>query len=73
MRIYFDNCSLQRPLDDQSQPRIEWETEAIIRILSYCETGNLTLVSSEVLLAEINDTSDLERRETTLGISAVAV
>jgi len=73
MRIYFDNCSLQRPLDDQSQPRIERETEAIIRILSYCETGSLTLVSSEVLLAEINDTSDLERRETTLGILAVAV
>ena len=70
MRIYFDNCSLQRPLDDQSQPRIEQETEAIVRILSYCET--VSLVSSEVLLIQINDASDLERRETTLGILNLA-
>ncbi len=68
MRIYFDNCSLQRPLDDQTQPRIESETEAIIAILSFCETGILTLVSSEILLTEINENSDLERKETTLGI-----
>jgi len=68
MRIYLDNCSLQRPLDDQTQPRIERETEAIIAILFACEIGDLTLVSSEILLAEINNAADLERRETTLGV-----
>lgn len=72
MRIYFDNCSLQRPLDDQAQPRIEWETGAVIAILAACETGDATLVSSEVLLAEIAGTFDLERRETTLGILGIA-
>jgi predicted nucleic acid-binding protein len=72
MRIYLDNCSLQRPLDDQTQPRIERETTAIIAILSACETGNLTLVSSEILLAEIVETFDLERREMTLGILDIA-
>lgn len=72
MKIYFDNCSLQRPLDDQTQPRIERETEAIIAILSFCEAGILTLVSSDILLAEINDISDLERRETSLGILKIA-
>jgi len=72
MRIYFDNCCLQRPLDDQTQPRIERETEAIIAILSACEIGDLTLVSSEILLAELNDASDLERRETTLGVLKIA-
>lgn len=72
MKIYFDNCSLQRPLDDQTQPRIERETEAIITILSFCETGILTLVSSDILLAEINYNSDSERRETALGILNIA-
>ena len=28
MRIYLDTCCLQRPLDDQTQPRIRVETEA---------------------------------------------
>jgi predicted nucleic acid-binding protein len=68
MRIYFDNCCLQRPLDDQTQPRIEAETKAIIAILSFCEHGRLTLVSSEILELEINEDSDLERRKTSLGI-----
>ena len=72
MKIYFDNCSLQRPLDDQEQPCIEKETEAIIAILSVCETGILTLLSSDVLLAEINDNSDSERKETALGILNIA-
>ncbi len=40
--------------------------------MSACETGSLTLVSSEILLAEINDISDLERKETTLGVLSIA-
>lgn len=72
MKIYFDNCSLQRPLDDQTQPRIERETNAIIAILAACETGDLMLVSSEILLAEIVRTFDLERREMVLGILDIA-
>ena len=72
MRIYFDHCSLQRPLDDQTQSRIESETEAIVAISSFCETGVLMLIASETLLFEINESSDLERRETTLGILSIA-
>lgn len=72
MRIYLDNCSLQRPLDDQAQPRIEQETEAVIEILLLCETGNLTLISSEVLQTEIDAIFDLERRETSLEILRIA-
>ena len=44
----------------------------MIAILAACETGDATLVSSEVLLAEIAGTFDLERRETTLGILGIA-
>jgi predicted nucleic acid-binding protein len=29
MRIYLDCCSLQRPFDDKSQPRIAVEAEAL--------------------------------------------
>lgn len=72
MRIYFDNCSLQRPLDDQTQARVARETEAVIEILAACETGDLTLVSSEILTAEIEGAPDSERRETVLGILDIA-
>ena len=34
MRIYFDTCCLQRPLDDQTQPRIRVETEAVFTLVS---------------------------------------
>jgi len=30
MKIYFDSCSLQRPLDDQSQILIALEAEAVL-------------------------------------------
>lgn len=40
MKIYFDNCALQRPLDDKSQTRIRLEAEAILSILEQCKAGN---------------------------------
>lgn len=33
MKIYLDNCSLQRPLDDKSQIRIRLEAEAILAVI----------------------------------------
>jgi hypothetical protein len=33
MRVYLDICCLKRPFDDQSQPRIHLETEAILALL----------------------------------------
>ncbi|MBI3408901.1 MAG: PIN domain-containing protein [Planctomycetes bacterium] len=33
MRIYFDMCCLKRPFDDQAQPRIHLESEAILAVL----------------------------------------
>lgn len=72
MKIYLDNCSLQRPLDDQTQVRIVRETAAIIIILSFCEAGILTLVSSEVLQFEIGEIPDSERREMSSEILKIA-
>lgn len=72
MRVYLDNCSLQRPLDNQNQTRIEQETEAIIEILAFCEAGSLTLVSSESLLFEINEIRDARRLAACVGILGIA-
>lgn len=52
MKIYFDTCSLHRPLDEKSQLRIALEAEAILGALSFCEAGTASLVSSEILLLE---------------------
>lgn len=62
MRLYLDNCCLQRPLDDQTQPRIRVETEAVLAILAAAQAGDVQLVSSEVLELEIAQIPDEQRR-----------
>lgn len=63
MRIYLDTCSLQRPLDSQTQTRIRLESEAIIGVLGECEAGRLELVSSEPMELEIEQNPLALRRE----------
>jgi predicted nucleic acid-binding protein len=62
-KIYLDVCCLNRPFDDQNQPRIYLETEAILEILRRCQTGEWELVSSTALELEIAKTPDQNRRE----------
>jgi len=62
-KIYLDCCCLNRPFDDQSNPIIYFESEAIKIIISLCEQGLFTLISSEILEFEINKTSDILRKE----------
>lgn len=62
MQIYFDTCSLQRPLDDRTQPRINMEAEAVLTILGLIEGGHAELVSSEALEYEIERIPDAYRR-----------
>ena len=62
-KIYLDVCCLNRPFDDQTQPRIRLETEAILEIISRCRTGEWELLSSTALESEIARTPDLNRRE----------
>ena len=62
MRVYLDACSLQRPLDDRSQPRINIEAEAVLTILRLVESGDLELLSSEALVFEIDRMPDAERQ-----------
>lgn len=62
MRIYLDACSLQRPLDDRTQPRVNVEAEAVLTLLGLVESGQVELLSSEALEFEINRIPDAERQ-----------
>ena len=62
MKVYLDTCSLNRPLDDKRQPRVALEAEAVLPVLTLCEAGQLVLVSSDVLLFEIQRIPHAQRR-----------
>jgi hypothetical protein len=34
VKVYLDVCCLKRPFDDQTQPRIRMETEAVLSLLA---------------------------------------
>lgn len=72
MRAYLDCCSLQRPFDDRSQPRIAVEAEAVLVILALCESGHLKLVSSAALLFEISRIPDQVRKDNALALLRMA-
>lgn len=73
MRLYLDNCCLQRPLDDQTQPRIRVETEALFAILATVQAGEHVLLGSEALEYEISRIPDQTRREETMSILGIAI
>jgi predicted nucleic acid-binding protein len=76
MKVYLDNCSLQRPLDSRSQVRITLEAEAVLGILTLCEVGEIELVASDVLNFEINQNPNPIRRKyalETLGFAKLFV
>jgi len=72
MRIYLDCCSLQRPFDDRSQPRIAVEAEAVLVILALCESDRLKLISSDALLFEISRIPYQDRKADALAILEIA-
>jgi predicted nucleic acid-binding protein len=49
MLIYLNMCSIHRPLDDQSQLRIQVESEAVLAIIALCKSRPCELVSSDAL------------------------
>jgi predicted nucleic acid-binding protein len=72
MRIYLENCCLQRPLDKQTQPRIRVETEAVFAVLAAVQAKEVSLCNSEVLLYEISRIPDDARRAESLSILSLA-
>ena len=62
IRVYLDNCSLQRPLDSRTQVRITLEAEAVLGLLAMAETGKIELVHSDALTFEIDRAPNPVRR-----------
>jgi predicted nucleic acid-binding protein len=52
VKIYLDLCAIQRPLDTPNQVRIVLESEAVLGIISFCDSGQAELVASEALIYE---------------------
>ncbi len=63
MLVYFDNCAIQRPIDDKTDFRVRVEAEAMLSLLELTENGYVEIVSSVALLYELNKTPDPERIE----------
>jgi predicted nucleic acid-binding protein len=72
MLIYFDMCSLQRPLDDKGQLRVAVEAEAVLGLLVLCESGQAELLSSDVLKYETERNPHPLRKAFALGVLAKA-
>lgn len=72
MRIYLDNCSIQRPLDDKSHLRIAVEGECVLKLLDLAEAGAISLISSEVLEFEIKRSPNIFRRRHAMNILLLA-
>ncbi len=72
MRIYLDCCCLQRPLDDQSQPRIRVEAEAVLTLLAIVQAQDITLLNSEALEYEISRIPNSRRRNEVSAILSLA-
>jgi len=63
MKIYFDMCCLQRPLDDKSQLRVLVEAQAVLGVLTLCERGTVDLIASDALVFEADANPDAVRRD----------
>lgn len=62
MRIYLDNCALNRPFDDQSQIRIRLESEAKLYTQEKIRRQQIELVWSYILDFE-NEQNPFEERK----------
>jgi hypothetical protein len=72
MKVYLDACCLNRPFDDQSQPRVRLEAEAISIILEKLHQNEWEWIGSEILLYELGQNPDLDNRQRTLSFASLA-
>lgn len=62
MRVYLDNCALNRLYDDQSQDRIRLEAVAVSLVMKHFQERSWTWIGGEILDWEVRRTPDRERR-----------
>ena len=53
LKLYLDACCYNRPLDAQNQPRIRYESEAILALLWRVWFGHYIIMGSDALLFEL--------------------
>ena len=73
MKIYLDNCSFNRPFDDQSSMRVKLETEAKLFVQEKILIGKLQLIWSHILEYENMQNPFIERRNTIIEWKKIAV
>ena len=71
-KIYLDVCCLNRPFDNLSDARVKLEADAVLTILSKCEAGEWTLVSSDVIEREVSLLPDLQRLQKVQSLMLIA-
>jgi predicted nucleic acid-binding protein len=62
VRIYLDTSVLNRPFDDQTQPRIWLETQAISLVLGLIRSGELDFICSSAVSLENGRCASATRR-----------
>ncbi|MBR0260831.1 MAG: hypothetical protein IJQ85_03455 [Selenomonadaceae bacterium] len=68
MRIYLDNCCYNRPFDDQTQPRIREETDAVSAIITRTMANDDIILSSDILFFEVMKIKALDKRRAILSM-----
>jgi predicted nucleic acid-binding protein len=62
MRIYLDTCTIQRPVDESREPRVQREAAAMLELIELVKAGEVELVRSRGLQVEHAHNSDRARR-----------
>src|SRR5579862_9303480 len=60
--FYLDLCCLNRPFDDQHQPRVRLEAEAVLGLIQLAILGELRWIASDALELESSQNPHDERR-----------
>ena len=61
MKVYLDNCVLNRPFDNQTQERIYFETQSFLILLKYVDEAKVQILNSFAIEYEISKITDIER------------
>ena len=61
VRVYLDNCAYNRPYDDQSQTKIQLETQAKLKLQRLIKERQIELASSYISLYECGENPDQDK------------
>lgn len=62
MKVYLDNCCLNRPFDDRSNIKNYLEREAVLLVLELAYENGISIIGSDILIKEISRVKDLKKR-----------